>query len=70
MPVPSVRFQDSSGEMTIDSLGEKKKSTWQQIDHFCLTVKKESGVEMFGGIFSASGVIVLSFRGHNVVLEI
>ncbi|XP_015893179.3 lysine histidine transporter-like 7 [Ziziphus jujuba] len=33
-------------------------------------VKKESGVDMFGGILSAIGIIVLCFRGHNVVLEI
>ncbi|XP_031278296.1 lysine histidine transporter-like 8 [Pistacia vera] len=30
----------------------------------------ESGMVKFGGIFNAIGIIVLAFRGHNLVLEI
>lgn len=33
-------------------------------------VEEKSGMEMFGGILNAIGIIVLSFRGHNVLLEI
>lgn len=30
----------------------------------------ESGMDKYGAIFNAIGIIVLSFRGHNVILEI
>ncbi|XP_024025827.1 lysine histidine transporter-like 8 [Morus notabilis] len=31
---------------------------------------KESGMDKFGSIFNAVGIILLSFKGHNVILEI
>ena len=30
----------------------------------------QSGMEKFGGVLNAIGIIVLAFRGHNVILEI
>ena len=30
----------------------------------------ESGMKKFGGVLNAIGIIVLAFRGHNVILEI
>ena len=30
----------------------------------------QPGMEKFGGVFNAIGMVVLSFRGHNVILEI
>ena len=40
------------------------------VSHRPLVGAAETGVEKFGGVLNAVGIIVLSFRGHNLILEI